>query len=128
MHDAATIARFVATGLGAALLLFVLTWSLAAAGLPSFIAGAAGYAIAFAAAYLVQRGWSFGGKHAHRHALPRYFASQAAAALTSGAAAHIASSFGWGHDAAALLATVAASAVSFGLSLFWVFPARAAEN
>lgn len=122
-HDAATVARFVATGLGAALLLLVMTWSLAALGLAPFAAGALGYALAFAVAYLVQRSWSFRGRHAHRHALPRYLAAQALAALTSGAAAHLATAMlSWGHGASAFTATVAASAVSFVLSLFWVFP------
>jgi putative flippase GtrA len=125
MHDTATIARFVAAGLGAALLLFVLTWSLAAAGLPPFAAGTIAYAVAFAAAYLVQRGWSFGGHHAHGHALPRYLIAQAKAAFTSGVTAHFATTtLIWGHEASALLATTAASAVSFLLSLFWVFPPR----
>lgn len=126
MHDGATIARFVAVGVGATLLLLLLTWLLFAAGLPPFAGGTIAYAAAFAVAYAAQRGWSFGGRHAHRHALPRYFTAQAVAALTSGLSAQIAvSGLGWGHEAAAGLATVAASAVSMLLSLFWVFPARA---
>lgn len=125
MHGGATMVRFVAVGTGAALLLFVLTWFFAAAGMPPLAAGAIAYAVAFAVTYLAQRGWSFGGQHAHGHALPRYFAAQAVAALTSGLAAQIAvSGPGWGHEAAAALATFAASGVSFLLSLLWVFPAR----
>lgn len=124
MHDGATIARFVATGLAAAILLFALTWSFTAAGLPPFVGGTLAYAVCFAVAYLAQRGWAFDGRHEHRQALPRYFVAQAAAGLTSGAAAQVATSMGFGVEAAAAIATVAASAISFLLSLFWVFPAR----
>ena len=94
MHDGATIARFVAMGLAAALLLFVLTWSFTAAGMPPFVGGLVAYAVCLAVAYLGQRGWSFGGRHTHRHAFPRYLATQALAALTSGAAMQFTTSAG----------------------------------
>lgn len=125
MHDRATIGRFVAVGVAAALLFFLLTWLFIAAGVPPFAAGTIAYAIVFAVAYLTQRGWSFRWQHAHRQALPRYAVAQAMAALMSGLAAQIGiSGLGWPPEASALLAACAASAVSFVLSLFWVFPAR----
>ncbi|MBN9037910.1 MAG: GtrA family protein [Rhizobiales bacterium] len=124
-HDAATLARFAGVGLGAAALLFSLTWLLTEAGLPPFGAGIAAYAVSLAVAYLLQRGWSFGGRHAHGHALPRYLASQALAALTSGAVAHAASAGGLDTGLASAAATIAASSVSLLLSLLWVFPAQA---
>lgn len=125
LHDAPTLARFAGVGLGAAALLFALTWLLSASGLPPFAAGIAAYAVSLAAAYLLQHGWSFGGRHAHGHALPRYLASQALAALTSGAVAHAAAAVGTGPGPASAAATVAASTVSLLLSLVWVFPAHA---
>jgi putative flippase GtrA len=128
MHDAATLARFAGVGAGAAALLFALTWLLSAAGLPAFAAGTLGYALSFAAAYLAQRGWSFAGRHTHRHALPRYLASQAIAALVAGAVAHAAAGLGATDGLASAASTIAASGVSLLLSLAWVFPARPAEG
>lgn len=126
MHDRATIGRFIVVGVAAALLFFLLTWLfIAAGGLPPFAGGTLAYAIVFAAAYLTQRGWSFRWQHAHGHALPRYAAAQALAAVVSGAVAQIGTSgLGWPAGAAALLAACVASATSLLLSLFWVFPAR----
>lgn len=127
MHDPATLARFAGVGVGAAFLLFVITWLFAAIGLPAFVAGTAGYAVAFAAAYLAQRDWSFRGRHTHRHALPRYVAAQVLAALASGGAAHVAAYLGFAAMFASACATVVASGISLVLSLFWVFPPRAGE-
>lgn len=127
-HDAATLARFASVGLGAAALLFSLTWLLTRAGLPPFSAGVAAYAASLAVAYLLQRGWSFGGRHAHGRALPRYLASQALAALTSGAVAHAASAGGFDAGLASAAATVAASSISLLLALLWVFPAPASPE
>jgi len=127
-HDAATLARFAGVGIGAALLLFALTWGLTATGLGPFTAGVVAYAVSLAVAYLIQRDWSFRRRHAHVQALPRYLAVQALAALASGAVAHIASSYGLEAPVAAAAATVAASTVSLLLSLLWVFPARAGQE
>ncbi len=117
------LSRFLVVGVGAAVLLFGLTWLFARAGMPPFWGSAVAYAIAFAIAYTAQRNWTFGGGHAHGRALPRYFAVQAGCALTAGVVSHIAiEGFGLPPAAMAAVVTVAASAVSYLLSTFWVFP------
>lgn len=118
--------RFVIVGGGAALLLFSLTFALARAGVPAFWASTAGYAVAFVVAYTAQRGWTFGGGHDHRRALPRYLAVQLGCAVLSGLVAHVAAA---GFDASpfvlSLASTLVASAVSYLLTSRWVFAARA---
>jgi len=123
------LARFITVGAGAALLLFALTWLFATLGLPPFAGSVLAYAIAFAVAYSAQRAWTFGARHGHGHALPRYFAVQLACALVSGLAAHIAvTRLGMQPLAMSATTTIAASAASYLLSLFWVFPDRLAAS
>lgn len=119
---AAQLARFVLVGAGAAALLFVLAWGFVALGAPPFGSGIAAYAIAFVAAYSAHRAWTFGARHAHRTALPRYLAVQLGCGLASGALAHVAV-HGAGASPAVMsaLVTVAASAASFMLTSRWVF-------
>lgn len=117
--------RFLVVGVGAAGLLFVLNFILVVMGLAPFIASVLAYAMAFAAAYTAQRGWTFGGQHGHGHALPRYFILQAGCAAFSGVVSHVAvARFGMSPLAMSAVTTVAASAVSFVLSSTWVFPER----
>jgi len=119
------LARFVVVGVGAACLLFVMTFVLTSAGLPPFPGSVLAYAVAFAVAYTAQRGWTFGARHDHSHALPRYFALQAGCAVFSGIVSHVAvTRFGMSALAMSALTTVAASAASYILSLAWVFPDR----
>lgn len=119
------LARFITVGLGAALLLFCLTWLLARIGMSPMAGGIAAYVIAVAVAYTAQRSWTFGGRHDHASALPRYLVVQACCALLSGLTSELAVTM---LDAPPLLmsaiATVAASAASFVLSSLWVFPQR----
>ena len=120
------LARFITVGVSAALLLFCLTWLFAKVGLSPMIGGVAAYAIAVAVAYTAQRSWTFGGRHDHARALPRYLVVQACCAILSGLTSELAVTV---LDAPPFLmsaiATVAASAASFVLSSLWVFPQRA---
>jgi putative flippase GtrA len=117
--------RFLTVGVGAALLLFVLSWLLVSLGLSPFIGSVIAYAITVLVAYSAQRGWTFGGKHDHARAMPRYFALQVGCAGFSGLVSHVAvTRFGMSPLSMSALMTIAASAVSFVLSSLWVFPAR----
>ena len=117
--------RFVAVGVGAAGLFFVLAFLLVSAGLPPFAGSTIAYAIAFAIAYTAQRGWTFGGRHDHAQAFPRYLALQLACAGFSGLVSHVAvNSFGLSPLAMSAVATILAGAASYVLSSLWVFPDR----
>ena len=117
--------RFVVVGVGAAALFFVLTYALASAGLPPFLGSTLAYAVAFMVAYSAQRSWTFGGRHDHSHALPRYLAVQLCCALFSGTVSHVAvAGFGMSPLAMSALTTVLTSAVSYVLSSLWVFADR----
>jgi putative flippase GtrA len=117
--------RFVLVGGGAAGLFFVLTYMLALSGMPPFAASILAYAIAFVVAYTAQRGWTFGGRHAHSHSFPRYLALQAACALFSGVVAHAAVAlFGLSPLAMSAVTAVLAGAASYVASSRWVFPDR----
>ena len=117
--------RFLVVGVGAALLLFVLSWLLVSLGLSPFVGSAVAYAMSFVVAYSAQRGWTFGAEHDHASALPRYFTLQAGCAAFSGLVSHVAvTRFGLSPVAMSALATVAASAASYIVSSRWVFPAR----
>ena len=117
--------RFFLVGGGSAGLFFVLTYLLATLGMPPFAASILAYAIAFVVAYTAQRGWTFGGRHAHSHSFPRYLALQVACALFSGVVAHAAVAlFGMSPLAMSAVTTVLASAVSYVASSLWVFPDR----
>lgn len=119
------LARFVAVGLGANLLLLVLSYLFRQAGLPAFVAGAGGYAIAFVAAYTMQRGWTFGSDRSHGELLPRYLTAQIVCALLSGAVGHIAGDvLGFSPLAMSVAVTVTAGASSYVLSSRWVFAAE----
>lgn len=117
--------RFVTVGVGAALLFFVLTWLLVSLGVAPFIGSIVAYATAFVVAYSAQHGWTFGGRHDHGHALPRYLALQAGCAAFSGLVAHFsATRFGLSPLPMSALTALAASAASYVLSSLWVFPVR----
>ncbi|PWJ90462.1 putative flippase GtrA [Mesorhizobium loti] len=117
--------RFLTVGVGAALLFFVLSWLLVSLGLSPFIGSVVAYAIAVVVAYSAQRGWTFGGQHDHVSAMPRYLALQLGCALFSGLVSHLAvTRFGLSALAMSALTTVAAGAVSYVMSLLWVFPTR----
>ena len=117
--------RFLTVGVGAALLLFALSWLLVSLGLSPFVGSLIAYAIAFAVAYSAQRGWTFGGQHDHARAMPRYFALQVGCALFSGLVSHVAvARFGMSFLAMSALTTVVTSTVSYILSSLWVFPVR----
>lgn len=117
--------RFLVVGVGAAALLFLLSFLLVHAGLPPFAASTLAYGIAFVVAYSAQRGWTFGAEHDHGHALPRYFVLQAGCALFSGLVSHVAvAQFGMSPLAMSAVTTIVTSAVSFVLSSVWVFPER----
>jgi putative flippase GtrA len=117
--------RFIVVGVGAALLLFTLTFLFVSVGLPPFPGSVLAYGIAFVVAYSAQRGWTFGGRHDHSHALPRYLVVQVGCALLAGVVSHVAvTQLGLAPFAMSALATVAASATSYVLCSVWVFADR----
>lgn len=121
----ARLFRFVVVGAGAAALFFVLAFLLVSAGLPPFAGSVIAYATAFVIAYAAQRGWTFGGRHRHGHALPRYLILQAGCATLSGLVSHVAvNELGLPPLAMSALATLAAGGASYVLSSTWVFPDR----
>lgn len=123
----ARAARFLTVGTVTAGLFFVLTYGLAALGMPAFWASLLAYALSFVAGYTGQRRWTFGARHRHGHALPRYLAAQLACALGAAAIAHVAvAAFSVAPLAMSAITTLAASAASYLLSSLWVFPERAA--
>lgn len=117
--------KFALVGLLAAFILVALSYLLVSAGLAPFPASALAYLFAFAAAYTGQRSWTFGGRHDHRRALPRYLLLQLACAAFSGVVSHVSvSRFGMPPFAMALVTTIMASAASFVFSSLWVFSDR----
>ena len=117
--------RFILVGGGAAALFFVLAYVLVSAGVPPFAGSVFAYAMAFAFAYTAQRGWTFGGRHAHSRSFPRYLALQACCALFSGVVAHAAVAlFGMSPLAMSAVTAVLSGAVSYVASSRWVFPDR----
>jgi putative flippase GtrA len=120
------LVRFLTVGVGAAVLLFVLSYLFVRWGLSPFVGSTAAYVIAFIVAYTAQRGWTFGGEHSHTHALPRYLTVQIGCALLSGIVAQVAvEMLGASPFVMSIAVTVAASAASYVLSSLWVFPNRA---
>jgi len=119
---AVRLVRFVIVGVGAALLLFMLSWALVSAGLPPFVGSVIAYMLAFVVAYSAQRGWTFEGRHDHAHAFPRYLVTQLVCAAFAGLSAHVAVSiFSASPLIMSAIITVAASAASYVLSSVWVF-------
>lgn len=117
--------RFLTVGIGAALLLFALSWMLVSSGLSPFTGSVVAYAIAVVVAYSAQRGWTFGGQHDHAHAMPRYLTLQAGCAAFSGLVSHVAvTRFGLSPFAMSAVTTVVTSTVSYVVSSLWVFPSR----
>lgn len=116
------LARFALVGAGANVLLFVLSYLFRTLGVPAFAAAAGGYAIAFVAAYVAQRCWTFASTASHSRLFPRYLAAQIICAALSGLV---------GHVSAELLAlspfwmsaavTAIAGLTSYLLSSRWVF-------
>ncbi|MBX3577755.1 MAG: GtrA family protein [Rhizobiaceae bacterium] len=119
------LARFVAVGLGANLLLLVLSYLFRQAGLPAFVAGAGGYAIAFVVAYAMQRGWTFASDRSHGELLPRYLGAQLVCAVLSGAVGHVVGDM-MGLPALwmSVAVTLTAGVSSYVLSSRWVFAAE----
>ncbi|MDB5423580.1 MAG: GtrA family protein [Phenylobacterium sp.] len=122
------LVRFIASGGGTALLFFCLSYLGMRLGFGPFAASAGAYAVAFLVGYAIQRGWTFEGRHKHGRALPRYLLLQLGCALlTSGVSQAAASLFAVPPLAISLMATALAGAISFTVSLLWVFPDGDAE-
>lgn len=122
-------ARFLVVGVGAAGLLFALSFALVSLGLKPFAASVIAYAVAFVTAYTAQRNWTFGAAQAHGVALPRYLAVQLGCALLAGATSHVCVEWlGASHAAMSATTTVLASAASYVLSSRWVFAPAARQR
>lgn len=113
--------RFVLVGGGTAFGYFLLLLAADAYALPPLLSHPAAYVLAFLVAYGLQRGWTFAGAASHRHALPRYLATQLFCAAVAGLLGHAMHAADWPPLPAALLVTVAASVISFFLSSCWAF-------
>ncbi len=121
--------RFLAVGVGAAALMFLLSYLFVSAGMPPFLGTTIAYAIAFAAAYTAQRAWTFGARHGHGHAFPRYCTIQVACALLSGVLAHVLVAYlHLPPLAMSAVITIAASVTSYFLSSRWAFAEAAAQS
>lgn len=121
--------RFVTVGVGAAALLFVLSYLFVSAGMTPFAGTAVAYGIAFTAAYTAQRAWTFGSRHGHGHALPRYFIIQLGCALMSGVLAQLLVTYLQMPPLAMSAVTAAAASIaSYFLSSRWAFAEAAAQS
>ncbi len=121
--ETGTLVRLVTTGVAAALIFASCAYALRAwAGLQPFAASGVGYLVAFAFAYTTQRRWTFGGRHSHGRAFPRYLAAQVFCLALSAALSQLVGAR-WGASPLVMASTttVVVSAVSFALSRFWVF-------
>ncbi len=122
LADGKRLFRFAVVGIGAAALLFVLSYLFVRFGMSPFSGSTLAYAIAFAVAYTAQRNWTFESRQRHGRTLPRYFAVQAGCAITAGITAHTAVTlFGASALVMSIVTTIVASAVSFVLSSLWAF-------
>ena len=120
-----TLAKFIVSGGSAATALLIFSYTFAKLGAPPFLASVGAYALAFAIGYSLQRGWTFGARHSHGDAFPRYLAAQAGFGLSSGLVSHVAVyDFGVSALQMAVATTLIVGALSFVVSRWWVFPAR----
>lgn len=118
----ARLVRFVVSGGLASLTFFVLSYVLLRLDWRPALANLSAYAVAFALGYLLQRGWTFGGQHAHGRAFPRYLIVQvAAAALTAGAGELGATVLKLPPLVVSLGSTGLSAAFSYAASSLWVF-------
>jgi putative flippase GtrA len=117
--------RFIIVGAGANFLLLLLTYALLRLGLPTFLAGSLGYAVAFCAAYLAQRAWTFEGRHRHGSALPRYVVAQLACAVVASLVGQVcADIFAMAPLATSVAVAGTAGVTSYFMSSRWVFRGR----
>jgi putative flippase GtrA len=120
-----TFARFVMVGVSGAVVLFALTYAFERAGAAPIWGYALAYAIAFFFSYTLQRAWTFGARHKHNEAFPRYLVLQLFCAGTSAVTGQALTS--WTVCPPILISaicTVLASALSFFGASFWVFSSR----
>jgi putative flippase GtrA len=112
----------VITGGSASLLYFVATYLLVAARLAPVAASMFAWIVAFAAAYLVQRGWTFSGRHRHSVAFPRYLVAQFGCACVVALATQ-AISWIWRPSPLAIStgSAILSGALSYVISMKWVF-------
>jgi putative flippase GtrA len=91
-------------------------------GFTPFTSSVLAYFSALVIGYLLQRNWSFRGRHSHSAALPRYLALQASCAILSGLGAQIATTyFHMRPLAISILNTLLMALISYVVSLNWVF-------
>ncbi|THD63288.1 GtrA family protein [Phenylobacterium sp.] len=125
----AKFVRFVVSGGGCAFLFFCLYYAGVSLGVRPFAANLIAYALAFSAGYLLQRSWTFGGRHRHQSALPRYAIVQVCCALLTSGVTEIATPhLQIPKLALSLVATIIAGGASYVASLLWVFPDGDAEH
>ena len=120
-----TFLRFVAVGVGGAVVLFAATYAFQRAGAAPIWGYALAYAIAFVFSYSLQRAWTFGARHSHNEAFPRYLVLQLGCATASALTGQALTN--WTACPPILISaisTVIASALSFLGASLWVFSAR----
>ncbi|HEY9218256.1 MAG TPA: GtrA family protein [Phenylobacterium sp.] len=119
----ARLLRFVLSGGLASLTFFALSWLFLELDWRPFVANLTAYALAFALGYAMQRTWTFEARHAHGHALPRYFIVQLSCAGMSAVLGEVGVTLlGLEPLVVSLATTVIAGAISYLASSLWVFP------
>lgn len=117
-------ARFFLAGAGLAGFFLIVVFVLVSiGGLAPFTSSVVAYVTALGLGYLVQRNWSFRGRHSHSKALPRYIILQTGCAVFSGLGAQTATTyFHMPPLTMSIVNTLMMALISYVVSLTWVFP------
>jgi putative flippase GtrA len=119
--------RFVAAGGIATLVTFVCSYAFLNLGAQPWISNLSAFAIAFVVGYTLQRFWTFGARHAHGRALPRYLILQIGVALLTALVGQVGGHFGAPHIVIALGSAIFSGGLCFAGTSLWVFADSAAE-
>ncbi|MET0293728.1 MAG: GtrA family protein, partial [Phenylobacterium sp.] len=122
MPPAARLIRFLVSGGLATFVFFLASYLFLRFGWRPAAANLCAYATAFGLGYGLQRGWTFEARHAHGHALPRYFVVQAACAVLAAGVGEAGAWLGLSPLPLSLTSALACGAASYLASSFWVFP------
>lgn len=114
--------RFLVVGAGANLLLLVLTYTLLHFAVPALTASVVGYAVAFGAAYLAQRDWTFSDISGGGSTLSRYAIAQVVCAAVAGLVGKLCgSTLAMAPLETSMAVTATAAVMSYAFSKHWVF-------
>ncbi|HJQ61106.1 MAG TPA: GtrA family protein [Vineibacter sp.] len=117
------LGRFIVVGIASSAIFLALAYALPAVGVPAFVGSLVAYLVSLAVAYVGQRVWTFGARHAHGYALPRYAILQTGCALATALLAEIlVVAFGVSLLVMSIVTTLFAGMVSYVGTWIWVFP------